>query len=71
MKEKIMSIIQNLLKVKSIVTITLTGVFSYLAITGVITGEQFLTIFSVIIAFYFGTQYQKSADEAEQNDVFK
>lgn len=50
----------NLLKVKSIVTIILTVVFAYLAITGVINGEQFLTIFSVVIAFYFGTQYQKS-----------
>jgi len=62
MKEQIMTIISNLLKVKSIVTITLTGVFSYLAIKGVISGEQFLTIFSVIIAFYFGTQYQKGID---------
>lgn len=49
----------NLLKVKSIVTIILTVVFAYLSVTGVISGEQFLTIFSVVIAFYFGTQYQK------------
>lgn len=52
--------IQNLLTVKSIVTILLTAVFSYLAIVGRISGEQFLTIFSVVIAFYFGTQYQKN-----------
>lgn len=49
----------NLLKVKSIVTILLTAAFVYLSVTGVISGEQFLTIFSVVIAFYFGTQYQK------------
>lgn len=49
----------NLLKVKSIVTVILTLVFAYLSITGAISGEQFLTIFSVVIAFYFGTQYQK------------
>ena len=53
----------NLLKVKSIVTIVLTVVFAYLSITKVITGEQFLTIFSVVIAFYFGTQYQKNKDD--------
>lgn len=53
--------IQNLLTVKSIVTILLTVVFSYLAIDGRISGEQFLTIFSVVIAFYFGTQYQKNS----------
>ena len=49
----------NLLKVKSIVTILLTAAFVYLSVTGVISGEQFLTIFSGVIAFYFGTQYQK------------
>lgn len=49
----------NLLKVKSIVTVILTLVFAYLSIAGEISGEQFLTIFSVVIAFYFGTQYQK------------
>jgi hypothetical protein len=52
--------IQNLLTVKSIVTILLTLVFATLAITNRISGEQFLTIYSVIVAFYFGTQYQKN-----------
>lgn len=59
MKEKFMSILQNLLKVKSIVTVVLTLVFSYLSIIGKISGEQFLTVFSVIIAFYFGVQTTK------------
>lgn len=54
--------IQNLLTVKSIVTILLTVVFSFLSLRGDIDGEQFLTIFSVIVAFYFGTQYQKNRD---------
>lgn len=54
--------IQNLLTVKSIVTIILTVIFSYLAVMGRISGEQFLTIFSVVVAFYFGTQYQKGKD---------
>lgn len=54
----------NLLKVKSLVTVVLTGVFAYLAIVGRIDGEQFLTIFTTIIAFYFGTQTQKIADAA-------
>ncbi|MDD3140111.1 MAG: hypothetical protein PHX08_14185 [Lachnospiraceae bacterium] len=57
--------IQNLLTVKSVVTVLLTAVFSYLAIVGRITGEQFLTIFSVVIAFYFGTQYQKNSGGEE------
>ena len=55
--------IQNLLTVKSIVTLILTLVFSYLSVMGDITGEQFLAIFTMIIGFYFGTQYQKKVDE--------
>lgn len=51
--------IANLLTIKSIVTIILTAVFAYLSIIGVISGEQFLTIFTVVIAFYFGTQAAK------------
>ncbi|MHA1303791.1 MAG: hypothetical protein ACTSPI_08825 [Candidatus Heimdallarchaeaceae archaeon] len=51
--------IQKLLTVKSIVTITLTATFSYLSLRGDITGQQFLTIFTMIIGFYFGTQAKK------------
>lgn len=51
--------IQNLLTVKSIVTIITTIVFAYLSIVGVIDGEQYLSIFIMIIGFYFGTQSGK------------
>ena len=40
----------NLLCVKSIVTIVLTVVFACLALSGKITGQDFLTVFSVVIA---------------------
>lgn len=53
------SAIINLLKVKSIVTVILTLVFSYLSVSGAIDEDRFMTIFSMVIAFYFGTQYQK------------
>ena len=46
----------NLLTVKSIVTVALTAVFSALALRGTISGTEFLTIFTVVIGFYFGTQ---------------
>jgi mannose/fructose/N-acetylgalactosamine-specific phosphotransferase system component IID len=52
----------KLLKVKSVVTIVLTAVFAYLAITGEITGEQFIVIFTTVIAFYFGTQTEKKKE---------
>ena len=50
----------NLLSVKSIVTVVLTGVFAYMAIDGSVNAEQFLTVFTVVIAFYFGTQAKKA-----------
>ena len=54
--------LQKLLSVKSIVTITLTIVFSYLAITGQLETE-FLTIYTTIIAFYFGVQSTKETSK--------
>ena len=59
----------NLLKVKSVVTIILTLVFAYLSIIRVISGEQFLTVFSIVIAFYFGTQYQKGQNNNANEEV--
>lgn len=55
-------VINRLLTVKSLVTLCLTGVFAYLACSGIVDGDKFITIFSVVIAFYFGTQAQKAAD---------
>lgn len=49
----------NLLTIKSLVTLILTIVFACLTCSGGITGEQFLTIFTVVISFYFGTQVEK------------
>ena len=64
--------LNNLLCVKSIVTIVLAAVFAYLSITGKISGRDFLTVFSVVIAFYFGTQSQrlneKISDDTNKND---
>lgn len=57
--------IANLLTVKSIVTIVLTAVFSVLALRGTISGTEFLTIFTVIIGFYFGTQTEKNRKNEE------
>ena len=55
----------NLLCVKSIVTIVLTGVFAYMTVMGQVSADQFLTVFTVVIAFYFGTQ----AERKTQADV--
>ena len=52
----------NLCSVKSIVTILTTIVFCYLSIIGVLSSEQFIAIFTTVVAFYFGTQTQKISD---------
>lgn len=57
----------NLLSVKSIVTLVLTAVFAYMAVTSTIS-QDFMTIYAVIIAFYFGTQSQKAQDAIEGAD---
>ena len=49
----------KLIDVKSIVTLVLTAVFSALSLNDKISAEQFQTVFTVVISFYFGTQYQK------------
>lgn len=54
--ENIKKRVANLLAVKSLVTLTLTAVFAALSCMGQVSTEQFLTIFTVIIGFYFGTQ---------------
>jgi hypothetical protein len=51
--------IEKLLTIKSIVTILLTLVFCWLSVTGAIAAELFMTVFTVVIAFYFGTQHEK------------
>ena len=61
MKEKLLKRAANLLSVKSLVTLVLTGVFAWMAVKGTIS-QDFMTIYAVIIAFYFGTQSQKVQD---------
>mgnify|MGYP003288455261 CR=1 FL=1 len=53
----------KLLTVKSIVTLVLTGVFAYLSATGAIGPDLFMSAFTVVIAFYFGTQYERKTSE--------
>ena len=64
MNEKIIKRAANLISVKSIVTIALTAVFAYLAVVGKIA-QDFMTVYAVVIAFYFGTQSQKVQDAVD------
>ena len=64
MDKTIIKRLGNLLSVKSLVTLTLTIVFAVQALRGTIS-QDFMTIYAVIIAFYFGTQSQKVQDALE------
>ena len=57
--EELTKRVSNLLTVKSLVTLILTAVFAGLSGAGQVSTEQFLTVFTVVIAFYFGTQAEK------------
>lgn len=61
MSDKLKNRIANLMSVKSIVTLVLTAVFAYMEVAETIS-QDFMTIYAVIIAFYFGTQSQKSQE---------
>ena len=54
MKERL----ANLFAVKSIVTLALTALFVIVALRGTIP-QEVMTIFTTVIAFYFGTQAKK------------
>lgn len=67
MNDIILKRLGALISVKSLVTLVLTGVFAFMACTGRIS-QDFMTIYAVIIAFYFGTQSQKVQDVMDQQD---
>ena len=55
--------LEKLIDVKSIMTLMLTAGFVGLTCAGAISGDQFLTLFTMIVGFYFGTQAQKNRSE--------
>ena len=57
----------KLIDVKTIVTFALTAAFVYLSVTGKIQPEIFMTIYTMVIGFYFGTQHQKNINTKEES----
>ena len=62
--EEFIKKVTRLLSVKSLVTLTLTAVFAALAVAGQVS-QDFMTIYAVIISFYFGTQHERSGEAGQ------
>ena len=60
--------LSKLIDVKSLVTLALTAVFCVLAVRGDISTDHFLTVYSIVIAFYFGVQYEKHRSKSDEGD---
>ena len=69
MNETIIKRLGNLMSVKSLVTLVLTVVFAVMTVRQAIS-QDFMTVYAVVIAFYFGSQSQKAQDllDAKEGD---
>ena len=57
--ERFLENLANLIKVKTIVTLVVAGVFARLSLSGVIGADNAMIIISMVVSFYFGTQHEK------------
>lgn len=57
-----------LIKVKTIVTLIVILVFAVLALRGNITPDNVKDVVMIVIAFYFGTQHEKTGTVTEKTD---
>ena len=65
MNEQVVKRLAVLLSVRSLVTLALTAVFAALTLRGGVS-QEFMLVYTTVIAFYFGTQTQKISDAVEE-----
>ena len=65
MNEQVVKRLAVLLSVKSLVTLALTAVFAALTLRGGVS-QEFMLVYTTVIAFYFGTQTQMLSDTVEE-----
>lgn len=58
--KRLLNNLAALIKVKTIVTFAVVGVFALLALRGSIQPDNVMVIVSAVIAFYFGSQSEKA-----------
>lgn len=54
MKNEILEKIKGMIGVRKIIALMMTAVFSYMAVSGIVTPQEFLPVFSMVIGYYFG-----------------
>lgn len=54
----------SLIKVKTIVTLAVIGVFATLALRGSISADNVMIVISMVVSFYFGTQHEKQTKDS-------
>ena len=59
------TVIENLFKVKSLVTIMLTVAFVVMAVGGGVEAKDFYSIIVMVLTFYFGYQSAKKDGESQ------
>lgn len=57
--KKVIENLANLVKVKTIVTVSAMIVFIVLSLKGTISADNAMIIISMVVSFYFGTQSEK------------
>lgn len=62
--EALKKAVANLIKIKSLVTISVIAVFSVLSFKGVIDADNVMNVVLMVVAFYFGTQHEKKGGVA-------
>lgn len=64
-----MELLKGLLQIKKLIALLLTIVFTILSLRGFISSSEFLTIFSMVIAFYFGQSSARQAIKENKIDL--
>ena len=62
--KNILQNIANMLKVKTLVTLSVIAVFIVLALRGDISTDNIMIIVTAVISFYFGVQHEKGGGES-------
>jgi uncharacterized membrane protein YfcA len=60
--------IAKLIDVKSIVTFALTGTFVFLSVQGKIEPQIFMSIYTMIMGFYFGSNVERHKGENNERN---